>query len=282
MNKVLLVTCVAIMLGLFACMRTNEAVLVHNTPLLSGLTEVVYPINDSRPLRVMTFNIHYGEGRDGVQDLSRIAEIIREADVDIVGLQEVDNFHPRSKFTNQAKWLADEVGMYGVYGANLSIGPTQYGNAILSRFPIVSYTNIPLPSGLEPRGCLLAEIDVFGHRLAFLTTHLGLSKDERIKQVDSITNVVKEMTVPVILTGDWNDVPDSQEVSAVASVLSDVYAKLSHTDQGATFAFRSKKPNVRIDYVFVSPRIVVLDAWTIETQSSDHLPVVVELDIIFP
>ncbi|HQA48680.1 MAG TPA: endonuclease/exonuclease/phosphatase family protein, partial [Bacillota bacterium] len=132
-------------------------------------------------IRIMSYNIHHGISRDGKLDINKIAEVIRESGAQIVGLQEVDNFHPRSKFTNQAKWLADEVGMYGVYGANLSIGPTQYGNAVLSRFPIVSYTNIPLPSGLEPRGCLLAEIDVCGHRLTFLTTHLGLSKDERIK-----------------------------------------------------------------------------------------------------
>jgi endonuclease/exonuclease/phosphatase family metal-dependent hydrolase len=281
-NKVLLITCIAVMLGLFACMQVQEAVLVHNTALLPTRNQVIPVVSESQSLRVMTFNIHYGEGRDGAQDLSRIAEIIKEANVDIVGLQEVDNFQPRSKFVNQAKWLADELGMYGVYGANLSVGPSQYGNAILSRFPIVSYTNMPLPSGgLEPRGCLLAEMDVNGRQLAFLSTHLGLSKDERLRQVDSILDMIREIAVPTVLVGDWNDIPDSEEVTTTTSVLSDVYVRLKRENEGATFAFGTRKPNVRIDYVFVSSDIVVLDAKTIDTQGSDHYPVVVELDIIF-
>lgn len=254
---------------------------MHNTTLLPTRNQVIPVVSKSQSLRVMTFNIHYGEGRDGVQDLSRIAEIIREANVDIVGLQEVDNFQPRSKFVNQAKWLADELGMYGVYGANLSVGPSQYGNAILSRFPIVSYTNMPLPSsGLEPRGCLRAEIEVGGRQLAFLSTHLGLSKDERLGQVHSILDVVRKLSIPTVLVGDWNDTSDSQEVVAATEMLNDVYVRLKRGKEEATFAFGAGKPNVRIDYVFVSSDIVVIDAQTIDTRVSDHLPVIVELDIV--
>jgi endonuclease/exonuclease/phosphatase family metal-dependent hydrolase len=286
-NKVLVVACIAVLLGTLVYTQVHKGVLVNDVKLFSpGIQTLpaIPVVEGAQSLRVMTFNIHYGEGKDGIQDLSRIAEVIRECDADIVGLQEVDNLNPRSRFVNQAKWLADELGMYCAYGVNLSIGPVQYGNAVLSKFPIEFYENIPLPtSGFEPRGCLWTQIDVGGCQIAFLVTHLGLSKDERARQINSIIEMLEKITVPIILVGDWNNVPDSEEVSSVASVLKDVYAGTDSNceEEAATFAFGTRKPNVRIDYMFVSSEIVVMEVKTIETQVSDHLPVIAEVDIGF-
>lgn len=279
MNKVMLGICVVALLGVVACLRAQDAVVVHTGPSPGNGYRDLISTGEPVTLRVMTFNIHYGEGKDKKQDLSRIAELIREADPDIVGLQEVDSFQPRSQFVNQAKWLAEELGMYGVYGPNLVLGVSQYGNAILSRYPIVSFTNISLPSGWEPRGCLKAEIDIGGRRLVFLSTHLGLSEDERLEQADSVVALITESELPVVLVGDLNNTPGSGEVQKISSALVDAFGRLGRLGE-PTFAYGTSKPNVRIDYVFVSPDIGVKNAQTIKTSVSDHLPVVV--DIVVP
>ncbi len=231
-------------------------------------------------LKVMTFNIQYGKGKDGIQDLSRIADVIREADVDIVGLQEVERFSPRSKFANQLKWLAEELDMYGVYGPTLSIGYFQYGNAMLSRYPIVSWENILLRSSRENRGLLMAEIDLGPGKIAFFGTHLGLSQEERLEHLDIITEKVSEIELPLVLVGDWNNTPDSQEVERVLEHLNDAHA-LGGIDNGFTFAFGSAQASVRIDYIFTSKDLEVHKTKAIDTNVSDHLPVVSKIKVGF-
>ena len=109
----------------------------------------------------MTFNIHHGVGTDRRLDLSRTANVIRAAVADVVGLQEVDrHFGARSDFVDQATWLAEDLGMDVVFGANLDLDPLvagqprrQYGTAILSAHPILDWENTHLPrfDDHEPR-----------------------------------------------------------------------------------------------------------------------------------
>src|SRR5262245_27986995 len=108
---------------------------------------------DRMALRFMTFNIQHGQGGDGRVDLARTSQVIRDAGAEVVGLQEVDrNYGTRSGLIDQAEWLARDLGMHVVYGANTDLDPPtagaarrQFGNAILSAFPIVDWENIHLP-----------------------------------------------------------------------------------------------------------------------------------------
>jgi len=96
-------------------------------------------------LCVMTYNIRWGRGVDGVFSLERIAEVIATSGADLVGLQEVERGSPRSRFRDTPDVLAASLGMHVAYGANLRLGPWQFGNALLSRHPILSWRNVYLP-----------------------------------------------------------------------------------------------------------------------------------------
>ena len=125
-------------------------------------------------LTVMSFNIASGKRIDGKLDLELTAQAIEQGQVDVAGLQEVDrNFSSRSRFWDQAKWLSNRLGMHMAYGPNLvdrgagGVRPKrEYGNAILSRYPVVSFRNHDLsavevhPEEFEPRGMLEAVIEM--------------------------------------------------------------------------------------------------------------------------
>ncbi len=228
------------------------------------------------PLRVMTYNIRYGKGEDGIQDLRRIAEIIHKAGVEIVGLQEVETFSPRSQYVNQARWLAEELGMYAIYSPALSVGPYHYGNAILSRYPITYYSNQPLQSSREPRNYIKARIDVNGEEILFITTHLGLSQGERLDHIQQLLKSIKEHSLPVVLVGDLNCTPEAKEIKQIRGLMNDSHQK-SGFDKGLTFP--SQEPRYRIDYIFATPDIQLLKSKGINSMVSDHLPVIAEMII---
>jgi endonuclease/exonuclease/phosphatase family metal-dependent hydrolase len=241
-----------------------------------------------RPLRVMTFNIQHGRGFDGHVDLARTCQVIRDAGVDVVGLQEVDrHFGDRTGFVDQADWLARELGMHVAYGAGTDLDPPvpggarrQFGNAILSAFPIVDRDNIRLPrSGEhEQRALLRARIDVGGVSWQVHATHLQHDDPaERLVQARAIRRLLGTPTHAVVL-GDLNAQPTTPEIQALTDVLVDTWT-VSGDGPGHTSA--SPEPSQRIDYILHSPdartcAAAVLTS-TPATIASDHLPVVADI-----
>src|SRR5678810_85346 len=92
--------------------------------------------------RVMTYNIHHGEGLDGKVDLLRIAELIKREGADIVALQEVDKGTQRTARRDFPEELAALTGMTAVFSNNFAFEGGEYGNAVLTRFPIKRWTNL--------------------------------------------------------------------------------------------------------------------------------------------
>src|SRR5436853_5814538 len=142
---------------------------------------------------VTSFNIHHAQGADGVLDLARIARVIRASGADIAGLQEVDrNFASRSGRADQAAELAELLGCHVAYGANIDLDPpepgtprAQFGNAVLSRYPIARWENTHLfrSPGEEQRGLLHAEMNTPGVLLHVYVTHLAASSPaDRLRQ----------------------------------------------------------------------------------------------------
>jgi endonuclease/exonuclease/phosphatase family metal-dependent hydrolase len=242
-----------------------------------------------RPLRVMTFNIHHGAGTDGLVDLARIAQVIRASDVDVVGLQEVDrHFGERSDFVDQAGWLARELRMHVVYGANLDLDPLapgqarrQYGTAILSDRPILEWDNTDLPrfDNHEQRGLLRARINVRGVPVQVYNTHLQHDNaPERIAQAQAITQLIGTPQDSVVLLGDLNATPDAVEIRTLVEDLVDAWEEAGVGD-GATFP--TENPQARIDYVMhsadVVARAVAVVASPVAVSASDHRPVVADV-----
>jgi endonuclease/exonuclease/phosphatase family metal-dependent hydrolase len=241
----------------------------------------------ARPLKVATFNIHHGVGPDNVLDLERIAATVESTGAEVVGLQEVDvHFGERSNFVDQANWLADRLGMYVVFGANLDFDPLtpgaprrQYGTAILSEHRIRAWSNtlLPNPEGGEQRGLLEAQIRVRGLPLTIFNTHLQHnSQVERLAQVAAIRDVLAGTNQSVVMLGDLNATPDSPEIAGITEDLVDAWVTAG---VGAGYTYDSTTPHARIDYVLSSGDVVARTAAVVTADASDHLPVVVDLGL---
>jgi endonuclease/exonuclease/phosphatase family metal-dependent hydrolase len=247
------------------------------------------PQPPDRPLRVMTFNIHHGAGGDEVVDLVRISRVIRDSDLDVVGLQEVDrHFGDRSGFVDQAGWLARELNMHVVYGANLDLDPLspeqprrQYGTAILANAPILDWDNTYLPrfGNHEQRGLLRARINVRGVPVQVFNTHLQHDDAaERVAQAQAITQLIGTPPESVILLGDLNATPDAPEIRTLVEVLVDSWEEAG---VGVGHTIPSEDPNRRIDYILQSSdvvaRAVAVVTSPLAASASDHLPVVADV-----
>jgi endonuclease/exonuclease/phosphatase family metal-dependent hydrolase len=249
-------------------------------------------------LKVVSYNICHGLGIDGIQDLNRTIKVIRESKADLVGLQEVDrHFGERSGWLDQPAVLAEQLGMYVVYGPNLELDPAnsnsdirgQYGNAILSRYPIDYYHNHPLPQVNVPgawnerRGLLEAHVQIAGKTLRFFNTHLGLSKEERSVQLNTVLNILQTNKADCILTGDFNTEPEHVELDILLGSLQDTYASANKGVHTGTFMVTDSDktgiPVKCIDYIFCSSEIDVAAAEVHQTYISDHLPLIAELEL---
>lgn len=227
--------------------------------------------------RVMTYNIHHGEGLDGEVDLKRIARVIRKEKPDLVALQEVDKGTERTWRLDFPAELAALTGMTCVFSNNYSFQGGEYGNAILSRFPIKAVANhhYRMLSIGEQRGLLQAVVDVNGQELVFLNTHLDHRPEdsERLASAAELHRVVGQYEGrPIILCGDFNDVPGSRTWQKIAELFADAWLAAG---EGNGFTSPASRPTRRIDYLWVTGlRLTPLRLWVPESDASDHLPVV--------
>ncbi|KUK65026.1 MAG: Endonuclease/exonuclease/phosphatase [Desulfotomaculum sp. 46_80] len=198
--------------------------------------------------------------------------MIKKSSPDLVALQEVDMFMPRSRFANQAKRLAKMLGLRYVYGrAESWCIVMRYGNAILSRSRILRHNNLILSKVKERRALLCARIKIGQYPdFYFLSTHLGLSSDERRTQVEKIAQIVNALKGPVILAGDFNTGPEAGEFKSLNGLLS--FSMLTIP------TYPSHEPVYVVDNIMVSGHWSVLGAATVKSQVSDHLPLIVDLE----
>ena len=251
--------------------------------LLAGGTDSADSAAARRTIRVMTYNIHHGEGMDGKLDLERIAALIRRQKADLVALQEVDRGVERTGRRDLIAELAKLTGMHYVFSKNIAYQGGEYGNAILSRFSVLEESNyhyLMLQPG-EQRGLLRATVNIGGRRLVLLNTHIDYRKEdfERVSNVNEITKLVSKYSdLPVILCGDFNDVPGSRTHAKVKEMFIDSWETVG-TGDGSTFS--SVKPEKRIDYVFLKKGSALkpLRARVIPSDASDHLALLVEVEM---
>jgi endonuclease/exonuclease/phosphatase family metal-dependent hydrolase len=241
------------------------------------------PARDPRLLRVMTYNIHIGVGMDKKQDLARIAKIIKDADVDVVALQEVDVKTRRSgNELDELRELSRLTGMHGVFGKARDFDGGEYGQGILSRQPIekMEVHQLPGAKDQEQRIALLAAIPLKQPLpdLLFVATHLHhMGEEHRLKQAEELNRIlaphISKKQPAVVLLGDLNATPDSKVMTQMREQWDDVTADAGHS-------FPADKPDRKIDYVLLPKghEWKVASAKVLEEPvASDHRPVVVEL-----
>jgi endonuclease/exonuclease/phosphatase family metal-dependent hydrolase len=248
------------------------------------------------PVRLLTFNIHHGVGDDGRHDLPRLATVLAAADADVISLQEVDrHFGPRSENVDQAQLLARALDMQLAWGPAVDEPRPggqprgEYGNALLSRLPILISDVHKLPGGGEPRCALRTMIELDGGALWVTTTHLSRKSGDRAAQVAALAELHTGPMETGVVVGDFNAAPDAPELATMRQRFGDAWElanerddrsgwKFWQHDEGLTHPARS--PHRRIDHAWVTQGVAVTAAQVLDGGgASDHLPLLIDLEV---
>lgn len=257
-------------------------------------------------LRIVTYNIAHGRGLQPIQGLTprrqirsillRIAKLIQKINPDIVALQEIDEYSTWAGRFDHLEFLREFTGLpHAVFGINnrrTGLLKLNYGNAILSKYPIADWENVAFgQKKVGEKGFLFAEIEVDGgRRVPLVNMHLHYrSRAHRIRQVAMVTEYLnkkrasrhKHWAVPPIVCGDFN--APSHTHDAVASLFEyfSQHGEYSlHPRRARTFP--SPLPSRMLDFVFLPQECVEVYCLVIRSMLSDHRPVMVEFSLPQP
>ena len=235
-------------------------------------------------MKIMSFNIQYCKNFiTGEIDFQAVADAIIYENPDIVGLNEVRGKGLDDGYENQTKILSELTGMkYFYFAKALDVkGVNPYGNAVLSRIPIVAADTVCVPNPVpnpnseyykyyEPRCVLKAKLE---NGLTCVITHFGLNADERANAVKTVLSLLENEKCT--LMGDFNTPPDNPDLTPIRKRMNDA----ADLFELPLLSYPSDNPNVKIDYIFVSPDIEIITADIPEMIASDHRPHTAEINI---
>lgn len=236
-------------------------------------------------LKVLSYNIHHCNppGKPGLIDVDAIARTIKAQQPDIVALQEVDVFTGRSGKINQAREIAEKLGLNFSFGKAIDFDGGDYGIAILSKYALHDFTVFRLPSNPstkgEPRIFVTAKIALpSGQMVRLGNTHLDAQLDSvnREMQVAEILRIARSETLPFIIAGDFNAAPDSHVIQLLDS-------QFTRTCRPCAPTIPSVNPTKAIDFIAYMGRAqfrVMSHEVIPEPYASDHLPVLSTLQFI--
>ncbi|WP_028047950.1 endonuclease/exonuclease/phosphatase family protein [Cellulomonas sp. URHE0023] len=253
-------------------------------------------------MRIATFNILHGRSlADGEVDLDRFARAVRDLDVDVLALQEVDRDQPRSHGADLTTVAAEAMGapehrfaavLHGEPGVwTAASGDRQpssaaYGIALLSRFPVRSWHVLDLPLRRrrasvrwpgsrwptlvrdEPRAALVASVQTPTGDLTVVATHLTFIPSHTVRQLTHLASRARVLPRPLVLVGDLNlDADKARSVSGFTSL-------------ATAFTYPVRQPTRQLDHVLgYGPVTATGAAESIDTGVSDHRALLVELDV---
>lgn len=226
------------------------------------------------PTRLMSYNIRNGYGMDKVVSLERIAQVINNAEVEAVALQEVDSMTGRYPIDVATK-VGELTDMHATYGGSIDYMGGKYGIAVLTRQKPLSHIRVPLPCRSEPRSLLIVELEDY----YFCCTHLSLHAEDRNTSMGIIAETLSKLDKPAILAGDINATPDEESVQLLKQNFQ-VFDKQGHNK----LTWPADKPEVEIDYIALykgnGATAEVKQHYVVEaTVESDHRPIVAEIAI---
>jgi endonuclease/exonuclease/phosphatase family metal-dependent hydrolase len=218
-----------------------------------------------------TYNIHQCVGTDGLRDPKRVLRVLRELRADVIGLQEVHSEQGRTPDLAQLDYLAHGVGLTPLAGPTMLRGSGQYGNALLSRLPVLEHRLLDISvQGREPRGAIDTVLRVNRHRLRVVVTHLGLRPAERRLQVERLLKVLRPSAdPPLVVLADTNEwFPLSRSLRAFWKYFRKVPAHGT---------FPSWFPVLSLDRIGVTQGVglerIRVHRTPLSRKASDHLPV---------
>ena len=277
-----ILTAAALLLVVAACNKDE------NYNYKYGDRAVIPPKGQS--LRVMTYNIYGARATSpaNAADLDAIAEVIRRQNPDFVTLNEVDVFTNRTgKDVHQARDLAEKLGMEWHFSKAIDRDGGEYGDAVLSKYPILEKRSYRLPCAAEQPGedrslCVI-RVQIDGKDLYVASTHLDhLSGDaSRLVQATEIRRIRDtELEGDLILCGDLNAIPSSNVIATMTSFL-------TNTGPIDQYTFPSDDPSRKIDYIMYAPiehfgvqncQVVSRGDQQVDgVDASDHRPVIADI-----
>jgi endonuclease/exonuclease/phosphatase family metal-dependent hydrolase len=227
-------------------------------------------------VRIATYNIHRCRGMDRRVVPSRIIEVLRAIDADVIALQEVIGAGPVG--AGQAEEIGAGLGMGWVMNCVRTLRQHQFGNVILSRYPIVHHSQYDLSwRTCEPRNCQRADLEIDGQLLHVYNVHLGTAVLERRYQAGRLASFVhdRRVTGPKVLLGDFNEWMKGLATKTLSSLFESVdisqYLKRRRTYPGLF-------PVVHLDHIYYDGKVEVAGVEMSRTRkalmASDHLPLV--------
>ena len=239
-------------------------------------------------LRVATYNIHKGVQGLGPRrrlEIHNLGHAVEQLDADIVCLQEVRRMHRREErfFTHwpeqpQAEFLAPE-GYEAVYRTNAYTRHGEHGNALLSRWPVLSHQHEDMSDHrFEQRGLLHVEVVVQERPVHVVVVHLGLIPASRVRQVEQLRRfIAREVPAqaPLLVAGDFNDW-GNHVTRAMAAI------DLVAPDGLRLPTYPSRLPLVQLDHVYargLTPLGLQVPRGKIWGRMSDHLPLIAEFSL---
>ena len=222
--------------------------------------------------RIASYNVHGCVGLDRERRPARIAEVIRALDADIVALQEVEASRHATGEPSQLEILCAETGLEAIPGP-LLVDRRGFGNAVLTRGAVLGVERLDLTvERREPRGALAVDLDLGGHRLRVVGTHLGLRPAERLAQMAKLLAWLP-LDGPLLLLGDFNDWRRRGPIVKRLDALFGVSPPIR--------TFPSWRPLFALDRLWGRPLGLVADVRVHSTRiarvASDHLPILATL-----
>ncbi|MCU7555341.1 endonuclease/exonuclease/phosphatase family protein [Alteromonas sp. ASW11-19] len=231
--------------------------------------------------RIISYNIHSGIGRDKKQDYRRIGNFLADACADVVLLQEMDTRPSERNIERDVKDICAGSVFKLVPSPALEEKDGWYGNAVLSRYPVISNETLDVSqAGRQPRNIQTVVVDTPSGPLTVINTHKGLKKRERRSQFAKLHEYIgkrlRNDPMPLVLAGDFN------EWQFFTSAFKALNKTLKQHKVGATFP--SQLPLFSLDRVWTSPDVHLLKCKKLRDRKarhfSDHLPV--QIDVRLP
>jgi endonuclease/exonuclease/phosphatase family metal-dependent hydrolase len=226
------------------------------------------PAEERHSLRLMSYNIQQGYDAGGQRNCAGQLQVIREANPDVLGLQESDTARIAGGNADVVRTMADALDMYSYYGPTTVTGT--FGIALLSRYPIENPRTIFMYSLGEQTAAILADISVSGQRFSVVVTHLG--NGGPIIQQEQLLAALSGRS-HIIAMGDFNFRPATEQYRLTTGILEDSW--LTRWGPGGNPS--QVDPADRIDHVFVSPGTTIVDSRYIASSASDHPALVAEI-----
>ncbi len=240
------------------------------------------PDKKAGDLRIMQYNIHYGVGIDGVYNIYRLISVLKNADADIIILNEADKYYSnRSNNMYMGEYIARQLGMNFVHRSSIIVPAPpapdrEVGNVVLTKSKVEHVETKFFSIGDKwPRVITKSRVELDDGRILYIgMTHFGLTEPGRLVQAREAVDFMADVDdYPVLIAGDLNDYPDSPTIAILKSAYTDAFATVPNAN-----TFPANNPANRIDYIWGNDRITFRDnGRVIETEASDHRPIIVDV-----